>query len=198
MNNRMRQMACRSSQLFQDVPRKKTYSDEWYTPEHIVKALGPFDLDPCAGAMNHGKVNYRENGLGQPWEGRVWMNPPYSDIQLWLEKFAEHDNGIALVNARPETKWFQWFCGYASAVLFIYGRLDFYSPGSKPGRPPCGSVLVAYGPGGNPEYPGNADYLKASGIPGLFVPEMKLIRTEPIYKYQGYQTSAEWAEGREI
>lgn len=51
--------------------------DEWLTPPEIIKALGPFDLDPCAPvnrpwetAAKHYTV--LDNGLTKPWHGRVW------------------------------------------------------------------------------------------------------------------------------
>ena len=28
--------------------RSVNYSDEWYTPPEIIRALGEFNLDPCA------------------------------------------------------------------------------------------------------------------------------------------------------
>ena len=33
--------------LFRNAQRKVPYSDEWYTPPEIPRALGTFDLDPC-------------------------------------------------------------------------------------------------------------------------------------------------------
>src|ERR1035438_10355266 len=69
-----------------DAIRSKDYSDEFYTPDPIVDALGAFDLDPCAGPKSHAKRNVRkpECGLTMDWSGRVWMNPPYWRIHDWL------------------------------------------------------------------------------------------------------------------
>ena len=79
-------------------------SDEWYTPKEILDALGKFDLDPCAPIRPlwpTAEVMYDQNidGLSQIWEGRVWLNPPYSRplIELFVRKLAEHGNGIALL-----------------------------------------------------------------------------------------------------
>lgn len=48
--------------------------DEWLTPPDILKALGPFDLDPCAPinppwpmAANHFTI--LDNGLAREWGG---------------------------------------------------------------------------------------------------------------------------------
>ena len=49
--------------------------DEWLTPQNILSALGPFDLDPCAPinrpwdmAARHYTV--ADDGLSKPWAGR--------------------------------------------------------------------------------------------------------------------------------
>ena len=128
--------------------------DEWLTPPEILKALGPFDLDPCAPvrrpwdmAANHFTVN--DNGLMQPWMGRVWLNPPYGDqTHLWLQRMVEHGHGIALIFARTETEmFFEYIWRRSSAVLFIEGRLHFYHVDGKRAKGNAGgpSVLVAYG-----------------------------------------------------
>ena len=95
--------------LFRNSLRKTPYSDEWYTPPEIPLALGPFDLDPCAGPSHHARRNIRapHDGLKAKWKGRVWLNPPYSTIHEWLPRLAEHGNGICLVNARPKLSGFR-------------------------------------------------------------------------------------------
>lgn len=62
---------------------KKNSTDEWYTPKEIIDALGEFDLDPCAPMRPLWRTarvmyNKEQDGLKQEWEGRVWLNPPYS------------------------------------------------------------------------------------------------------------------------
>jgi hypothetical protein len=150
----------------------KMQKDEWLTPPEIIKALGPFDLDPCAPIMrpwDTAKKHYtkEDDGLYLPWEGRVWCNPPYgSETGRWLNKLAEHGNGIALIFARTETKmFFEHVWDKAEGVLFIEGRLFFYnSDGTKAkanaGAPSC---LVAYGRK-------NAECLFNCDIKGHWVP----------------------------
>lgn len=130
-------------------------TQEWLTPPAILKALGPFDLDPCAPAerpwdMARHHFTKTEDGLSLPWFGFVWLNPPYSTIEcgLWLQRLAEHGRGIALVFARTETEWFhRWVWQEASAVLFPRGRLYFHLPSGKraKGNAGHGSAIVAYG-----------------------------------------------------
>ena len=135
-----------------DFNTNTTNADEWLTPPEIIKALGPFDLDPCAPvnrpwdtASRHYTV--QDNGLTQPWYGRVWLNPPYGrETFTWMERLAEHGNGIALIFARTETKGFhEQIWRKAKAVFFFEGRLKFhYVDGRQGGTANAPSCLVAY------------------------------------------------------
>jgi hypothetical protein len=131
-------------------------NDEWYTPVEIIRSLGEFDLDPASspkafGLNQSAKKIYtaKENGLIQPWQGRVWLNPPYSNplLQDFLKKMAGHNRGIALVFSKIEAKWFHDIVfDYATAVKFLYNRIQFLRPdGTKGTQPRNGSMLVAYG-----------------------------------------------------
>ena len=116
-------------------------------------------------------IHYPADGLyACEWFGRVWLNPPYgAEGWRWLAKLADHGNGIAIVFARTETRgFFESVWGRASALLFIKERLHFHHPDGTRAKGNSGgpSVLVAYGPE-------NAERLKASGIPGAFVQEVK-------------------------
>jgi len=130
-------------------------SNEWYTPPGIFEALGiSFDLDPCHPAerlpwipVEH-TYDKADDGLAQPWSGRVWMNPPYgAETDPWLERFVEHGNGIALVFARTETEWFHRHALAVDAWCLIRGRLTFVYADRTPSRYNAGapSVLLAAG-----------------------------------------------------
>lgn len=155
----------------------------WLTPPHILTALGPFDLDPCAAPEPRPWPTARihwgraDNSLNRKWSGRVWLNPPYgarATIEPWMRRMCAHGDGIALIFARTETAVFfdtVWAC--ATAVLFLKGRLCFHRPdGTLPrsdqggGNAGAPSVLVAYGRR-------NAERLQASDLPG------KLLWLEP-------------------
>jgi hypothetical protein len=78
----------------------------------------------------------------------VWLNPPYGPhTETWLRRLAAHGNGIALVFARTETRWWHETVGCADAVCFIAGRLTFVDHHRQPGKFNSGapSALVAYG-----------------------------------------------------
>jgi hypothetical protein len=131
--------------------------DEWLTPPWLLDTFGPFDLDPCAPrksirpwptAKRHYSI--KQDGLAQKWRGFVWMNPPYGRVTgVWLEKLADHGDGIALIFARTETEMFRkqvW--ERADAVLFLYGRIRFHHVDGSVGHSNAGapSCLVGYGP----------------------------------------------------
>lgn len=150
----------------------KSKTDEWLTPPDLLASLGPFDLDPCSPverpwptAARHYTVE--DDGLELPWEGRVWCNPPYSQLTPWMARLAAHGDGVALIFARLETAcWFEHVWPAASGLLFLAGRLTFHlgdGTASKAGHNSGGpSVLVAYGEA-------NADALAASGLRGALV-----------------------------
>lgn len=140
------------------------YSDEWYTPPELVRCLGEFDLDPCAGPMSHAKENWRlpHDGLSSPWFGRVWCNPPYTLIGHFLARLASHGDGIALVNARVDAAWMQEAMQCADGVLWLKGRIRFLksADGSRGTAGTIGTALLAYGPH-------NLKALRKSGLPGI-------------------------------
>src|SRR3954447_20073031 len=83
-------------------------SDEWLTPPDLLAALGRFDLDPCAPTTrpwDTAAAHYtiEDDGLRQPWTGRVWLTPPYANAGKWLHRLADHGHGTALIFARTET-----------------------------------------------------------------------------------------------
>ena len=148
-------------------------SDTWLTPPSLLAALGRFDMDPCAAPEPRPwptadrLVSRPADGLAVPWEGRVWLNPPYSkEARVWLLRLADHGRGTALIFARTETSWFQqavW--ERASALLFLAGRVTFHRGDGVAALKDSGapSVLVAYGDE-------DAGVLAGCGVPGAFVP----------------------------
>lgn len=148
---------------------RTTGKEDWLTPPEIIAALGAFDTDPCSPIgrpWDTARVHYTlaDNGLLKPWNGRVWLNPPYgNETEKWMRRLAEHGNGIALIFARTETKTFHpWVWEYANALLWLKGRLCFYTrEGKRGGTAGAPSVLIAYGTN-------NAAMLKACGISGHY------------------------------
>lgn len=142
------------------------------TPRHIIDALGPFDLDPCAApeprpwatAAHH--IALPDDGLAAPWAGRVWLNPPFDrySVGQWIRRLADHGNGICLLHARTETDWFEPVWQAADVILFLASRIKFCRQDGTPHEANSGApvILAAFGPD-------NMASLANSGIDGHLV-----------------------------
>jgi hypothetical protein len=127
-------------------------NDEWLTPPEILRVLGPFDLDPAAPVVRPWDMAVRhytklDDGMAQPWEGRIWLNPPYGrEMFRWLARLAEHGSGLALIFARTETVGFhEQIWAKAHATFFFRGRLRFHQvSGERGGTANAPSCLVSY------------------------------------------------------
>lgn len=134
-------------------------TNDWQTPPAYIRALGPFDLDPCASEVQHhvtATIMFRRSthgsGLLQDWStyGSIWLNPPFDrfEIPKWMERVADHGNGMALIYARTCTNWFhdQVF-GRAHALYFIRQRVHFVraTTGDLKGKSTAPAVIVCYG-----------------------------------------------------
>lgn len=147
--------------------------NQWFTPKYIFDAIGlEFDMDPCSpgAGLTHVPAKKHltivEDGLATPWEGTVFVNPPYGNhTPVWMKKLAEHNDGIALVFSRTDVKWFQEYASQTSAVCFISSRVKFHKghigEGSQVGTPGTGSMLLAFGEKA-------AEALKQSGLGSVF------------------------------
>lgn len=127
---------------------------EWYTPPELFRRLGlSFDLDPASPGKDvvpwiPATTHYtaRENGLLQPWHGRVWLNPPYGEPGVaFVQRLIEHGNGVALLPSRTETRIFQQAAEAASSLCFLRDRLHFIRADGRQDRSSFASVLLAYG-----------------------------------------------------
>jgi hypothetical protein len=136
---------------------------EWYSPSDIVDAarevLGAIDLDPASCDVANAVVQAariyttHDNGLTQPWRGRVYLNPPYRqpDIEQFCEKFAHHAQareiqGIVLVNNATDTDWFERLAAVADAFCFPAFRCRYWQPDRETSTALQGQVVVYSGP----------------------------------------------------
>jgi len=84
------------------VPSQGLESDERYTPSWIFDGLKLwFDTDPASPGVGDCvpaavKYTVADDGLTQPWGGRVWLNPPFSNATPWALRFIEHGRGVFL------------------------------------------------------------------------------------------------------
>ncbi len=109
---------------------------------------GPIDLDPCSNPesitaaasevwFQYGEVEppagrnvIRGSGLVIPWQGRVFVNPPFDHISKWVQKCrGEHDmrgaEVLLLGPAGVSTKWFHAHVPSSDAWMFWKGRFKF-------------------------------------------------------------------------
>ncbi len=157
-------------------------SDDWATPPEffagVSKRWGPFDLDVCASRENTKAPMWwslEDDGLSEPWNGRVWMNPPYgrgpNGVARWVQRAAEtawsgaaripgqpksRSQVVALLPARTDTYWWQRWVMRAERVFLVEGRLRFLgyppvrppllAPGLAVNGAPFPSALVVWGP----------------------------------------------------
>jgi hypothetical protein len=84
-------------------------------------------------------------------------------MAAWVERMAEHGQGILLVPARVETQAFSIVWRRADLILFVAGRMTFCRSDGEPyGRAGFPSALAAFGAEA-------VTRLLESGIAGHFV-----------------------------
>ena len=141
-----------------------TGENEWYTPPEYIEAardaLGDIDLDPASSEFGQSRVQAAQyftvenDGLTQPWYGRVFLNPPYSQplIQQFIEKLiheyrsARVDSAILLVHNYTDTRWFHIAEAEAEAICFTLGRIKFEGADGSVASPTQGQAFLYYGP----------------------------------------------------
>lgn len=125
-------------------------------PKQLVADLGPFTVDPSATTHQPWRtakieLTADQHPLTADWpDGLAWCHPPHDGRrEVWLERCATHRGGaIVLVPAATDTEAFhQWLWPYASAILFIQGRLHLHHSNGSRATGSCGysPVLVGYG-----------------------------------------------------
>lgn len=135
--------------------------DEWYTPAVFLAAaknvMGGIDLDPASSAKANETVQasqiftQADDGLSKAWNGRVWLNPPYSNAGAWVEKcLEEYERGnisqaIILINSKTETRYVQR-C-FRHTGVFVERRIRFVDghTGLVSGSGRSGSIIVYLG-----------------------------------------------------
>lgn len=132
-------------------------TDEWATPSSLIRplsdAVGGFDLDPASGAEDipHADQTYtaQEDGLTQPWFGKVFCNPPFSEKSEWLKKAVdETENGdaelvVMVLPVDTSTEWFHNYVTKSVAVCFMGpGRVDFDRRDKAGGKQPNFAIML--------------------------------------------------------
>jgi len=107
-------------------------SDEMFTPKWIFEALNlQFDLDvassnnPWIVVPSRKRYTITDDALTQDWVGRVWMNPPFSKVTPWINKWLEHGNGFCLVPLSSNGKWVNDLWESKATVTFLPPNMSF-------------------------------------------------------------------------
>ena len=131
------------------APQVAQTNDDWYTPQWIFDTLGlQFDLDVAAppGGIPwipaHRHFTKEDDGLNQPWHGKVWMNPPFSAMTPWAMRFLEHRDGVALVPL-THNRWSQAVWSSDCRMVTLPHNLKFMRNG-KPMGMPFPALLIAF------------------------------------------------------
>ncbi len=109
------------------------------TPGYVLRLVrhdlgGEIDLDPCTTPDNPtgARTFYTtdDDGLEQPWGGRIFCNPPYGKArEPWVKRCAESgacgSRVILLIPAATDTRIFREAASTATAIVFVTGRLKF-------------------------------------------------------------------------
>jgi len=134
----------------------------WGTPRSFMAFLEErFNFSPtldAAATVRNTKAprfyNPTQDGLKHPWNGKVWLNPPFGrELPRWLEKCAEEIKTndrceviYCLIPARTDTRWFHDIVmPNAYLAYLIKGRFNFVAPGTAEGaNAPFPSMLVVW------------------------------------------------------
>jgi len=113
--------------------QEMTTSDDYYTPAWVFEDMAvEFDMDVASPPGGVPWIPARrfltmaDDGLTSPWEGKVWMNPPFSGARHWVKRFMEYGNGIALL-PMARSNWLNdiWDTGDPLVLLPKVGSFVF-------------------------------------------------------------------------
>lgn len=139
------------------IVTKYTGNEEWYTPKKYIdmarEVLGRIDIDPASNPFANQVVQAttyytkEDDGLTKEWQGKMWLNPPYSSIIAeFINKTCNSDvEAIVLTNNSTDTKWFAQAANNCDAICFTYGRINFYDDTDKKSSPTNGQAFFYFG-----------------------------------------------------
>lgn len=140
-------------------------SIEWYTPQPYLDAVrelygGTIDLDPASSKLANKAVQaerfftVKDDGLGQHWWGRVFVNPPYGKVDkdslaglFCIKAIEEFSSGrveecVILVNSVHSQRWQRPL--YDHAVCFVDHRISFVSGDGEENKNPTFQNIFVY------------------------------------------------------
>jgi hypothetical protein len=107
-------------------------NDEMFTPPWIFEKLGvSFDLDVASSNNEYivvparDKYTIEDDALSQDWHGLVWMNPPFSGVTPWVDKWLDHGNGFCLVPLSSNGKWVNKLWESDAKLVYLPANMSF-------------------------------------------------------------------------
>ena len=117
--------------------------DEWRTPKKIYNLLDRefnFDCDPCPYPRS------KFDGLNVEWGSSNFVNPPYSETELWIRKaIVEHKKGksvVLLLRLDASTKWFRDLVLPNAEIRLFDDRIHFVDLDDVEKRSDHASILA--------------------------------------------------------
>jgi len=143
------------------IATKWTGNEESYTPvKYIEKArevMGSINIDPASNKFAQETVQAdiyytkEEDGLNKPWQGNIFLNPPYSSgvidkfIEKLLDEIDDNKQAILLTNNNTDTKWFASAATACKCLCFTRGRINFYQSDGNITSPTNGQTFFYFG-----------------------------------------------------
>ena len=101
--------------------------NNWSTPSWLMLLFQDW-YDPCPLKGT--------NGLNREWQNKTYINPPYSNPTLWVNKaILENKKGktiVLLLKLDTSTKWFLSLQEANAHFITFFGRLKFSNKKSAP------------------------------------------------------------------
>ena len=138
---------------------------DYETPDKFwdfLNVIFGFTLDVAANNFNTKTpkfIDENTNALTVEWktDGRWWMNPPWGrkytkktgyKINDWVNKalfeFRKGNEGVAIVSARTDTKWWHDYVSEIPYIWFPKGRVNFLLEGEEKIQPNFPSACPIY------------------------------------------------------
>jgi hypothetical protein len=145
-------------------------TDQWLTPPAVIdlarQTLGTIDTDPASCYKANTWIDARiwysvdVDGLerAHPWQGTVWLNPPYGRgdhsasafVSRLLDEMAagQVTAAVTCLNVNSTCSlWFDQVWANARLHLIWRGRVDFITPTEEEGGSPSkGTIFSYFGP----------------------------------------------------
>jgi len=113
-------------------------NDNYATDDWIMELFGDW-FDPCP--LNPNPV---KDGLNISWEDKTFVNPPYSNPLVWVDKAIEENKKgktiVILLRMDTSTEWFKRLQEAKAKFLWINKRLKYNT--GKPANFPSMLVIL--------------------------------------------------------